>query len=91
MEIPVHGPSRRSVTHGSALCALMVMGIGGWLTPAAEGADPTEIVLLGTLHGAHRKNARYSVDILRDMIVELKPAAIPIRAPAGHLAGSRAL
>lgn len=58
-----------------------MIGFCGLSTPAAKGADSTEIVLLGTLHGTHRENARYSRDILRDLIVTLKPAAILIELP----------
>jgi hypothetical protein len=63
------------------LCALTLMGTFGWSTPAARGADSTEIVLLGTIHDAHQKNARYSVAVLRDLIVKLKPAAILVELP----------
>src|ERR1035441_3337295 len=63
------------------LCVLTLMGTLGLPAPAAEGADSTEIVLLGTLHDGHQKNARYSVAVLRDLIVKLKPAAILIELP----------
>jgi hypothetical protein len=46
------------------------------LAIAAHAADPTEVVLLGTLHGMHQQNPRYSLDTLRDLLVKLKPAAI---------------
>lgn len=36
---------------------------------------------MGTLHGMHPQNSRYSVDILRDLIVRLKPGAILIEPP----------
>lgn len=64
------------------ICALLLtIGACGLSTPAARGADSTEIVLLGTLHGRHQQNARYSLDILRDLIVKLKPVAILIELP----------
>ena len=51
-------------------------------TQAASRAAPTtEIVLLGTLHGFHSRNVKYSVDILRAMIVALEPSAILVELP----------
>jgi len=52
-----------------------------FIPSAATCADTTEVVILGTLHGMHQKNARYSLDTLRSLIVELKPAAILIELP----------
>ena len=63
------------------LCVLTLIGTLGLSAPAAKGADSTEIVLLGTLHDGHQKNARYSVAVLRDLIVKLKPAAILVELP----------
>ena len=50
------------------LCVLTLIGTLGLSAPAAKGADSTEIVLLGTLHDGHQKNARYSVAVLRYLI-----------------------
>src|SRR6266496_2719696 len=49
--------------------------------PPARGADTTEVILLGTLHGEHKENSRYSLETLRDLIVKLKPAAILVELP----------
>lgn len=48
---------------------------------AAPAPDTTEIVLLGTLHHRHQENKAYSVDILRAIIVALKPSAILVEMP----------
>jgi hypothetical protein len=63
----------------NAVFALLTIGFCG--LSSAKGAESTEIVLLGTLHGVHQQNARYSLEILRDLIVQLKPAAILIELP----------
>jgi hypothetical protein len=62
-------------------CALFLVGLCGLSVLPAKAVDPTEIVLLGTIHGSHQQNARYSLDILRDLIVRLKPAAILVELP----------
>jgi hypothetical protein len=59
----------------------LAAGTVGLSVSRAEGADPTEVVILGTAHDEHHQNARYSLEILRDLIVNLKPAAILIEAP----------
>lgn len=69
------------MTHLSSIPALLLLGIYGLPIPAAKGVDSTEVVLMGTLHGMHQQNSRYSVDILRDLIVRLKPGAILIELP----------
>src|SRR5260370_24323105 len=69
------------MTHLSSIPALLLLGIYGLPIPTAKGADSMEVVLLGTIHGMHQQNLRYSVDVLRDLIVRLKPGAILIELP----------
>ncbi len=38
-------------------------------------ADPTEIIVLGTIHSAHNENEHYSPDRLREILLALRPAA----------------
>jgi hypothetical protein len=64
----------------TATCTIFLIGCCSSVR-VAKGADSTEIVLLGTLHGTHQQNARYSLDILRDLIVKLKAAAVLIELP----------
>jgi hypothetical protein len=47
-------------------------------------ADPglAEVILLGTIHGRHQQNPRYSPQVLRDLIVRLKPAVILVELPS---------
>lgn len=42
---------------------------------------PTEVVLLGALHGYHEKNPHYTLKILRDIIVSCKPQSILVELP----------
>jgi hypothetical protein len=58
-----------------------MVGLCGLSVLPAKAVDPTKIVLLGTIHGSHQQNPRYSLDILRDLIVKLKPAAILVELP----------
>jgi hypothetical protein len=44
-------------------------------------APPTQVVLLGTQHGAHKTSANYSLEVLRRVLVTIKPAAILIEQP----------
>ena len=66
--------------HSGLVCTLVAIGIGGVTSPT-RGAESTEVVILGTLHDLHQQNARYSLDILRDLIVKLRPVAILIELP----------
>ena len=66
----------------SSIPILLPVLLCGLRTPAAPAADAAQVILLGTLHGTHHQNSRYSVEILRDLIVRLKPGAILIELPA---------
>ena len=61
-----------------AAAALVLMALA---VARLSGADPADLVVLGTLHGMHRQNPRYSAAILRDLIVKAKPAVILIELP----------
>lgn len=50
-------------------------------TTVSVDSDRTELVILGTLHGFHNENSKYSKETLRDIIVTLKPAAILFELP----------
>ena len=49
--------------------------------PVSQASARTEIILLGTLHGLHNTNANYSLEVLRRIIVALKPSAILVELP----------
>lgn len=38
--------------------------------------DKTEVVIVGTMHGYHDQNPLYSREVLRDILMDLRPAAI---------------
>ena len=42
---------------------------------------PTQVVILGTLHGSHKTSTNYSLEVLRKVIVAMKPAAILVEQP----------
>lgn len=58
------------------LLLIPTSGYGGVEPVAALRSTPTQVVIIGTLHGGHRENSRYSSEILRKLIRELKPDAI---------------
>ena len=41
----------------------------------------TQVVIIGTIHSAHHKNPKYSPDILKEVILSLKPDVILIELP----------
>ena len=69
------------IIYSSLISALILIGNYIVPVPTARAADSTEVVLLGTIHGMHQQNPQYSVAILRDLIVSLKPGAILIELP----------
>jgi hypothetical protein len=44
----------------------------------------TEVIIIGTLHGAHNQNPRYSEDALREILLALKPDAILVEMYSRH-------
>jgi hypothetical protein len=48
---------------------------------AATASVPTQVIILGTLHGFHKANTNYSLDVLRNVIVAMKPSAILVELP----------
>jgi len=61
----------------SLLCAALSFAWAG----ATLGRAPTQVIILGTLHGSHRTCTNYSLEVLRKVIVAMKPAAILIEQP----------
>jgi hypothetical protein len=51
---------------------------------SARGTVPTQVIILGTLHGSHRTSTNYSLEVLRQAIVTIKPAAILIEKQPDH-------
>ncbi len=47
----------------------------------APAPIPTQVIILGTLHGSHEANTNYSLEVLRKIIVAVKPAAILVEQP----------
>ncbi|NIM06294.1 MAG: hypothetical protein GTO55_07905, partial [Armatimonadetes bacterium] len=50
-----------------------------------EKAKPTEVIIIGTMHGTHNKAKQYTVDELRKILLALKPAAICVEMFKGNI------
>lgn len=57
------------------------------LYKATTFAEPqkTQVVIIGTLHKGHYKNPKYGPEILKEIILSLKPDAILIEAPLSQV------
>lgn len=64
------------------LAVLAALAISALLAVGAESERRTEIIVVGGLHGMHKQNPKYSPEILRNVIVNAKPAAILSELPA---------
>ena len=52
---------------------------------APPEAKKTQVVILGTIHTAHYKSRKYSPEILKEIILSLKPGAILIERPLSQV------
>ena len=43
---------------------------------ASSGTKKTEVIIIGTIHEKHYKNPHYSPEVLRDIVLLLKPDVI---------------
>ncbi len=58
------------------LCCVLYAGDGLAESQTAVEAKKTEVVIIGTIHGGHYKNPKYTPEILKEIILSLKPDAI---------------
>ena len=49
---------------------------------ARPDSPASEVVIVGTIHAYHQKNARYTQEVLRDILVACEPNAILVELPA---------
>jgi hypothetical protein len=63
-------------THAINQCAL---------ADASIDDDKTQVMIIGTIHAAHHKNPKYSPEILKQIVLSLKPAAILIELPLSQV------
>ena len=42
-------------------------------SPRAGGLRPSEVIIVGTIHGEHRTSKRYSTDVLRRLLIAMHP------------------
>ena len=69
---------------------LLILVMAFYRLAAAEDAAPkpspvTEVVIVGTLHQGHYQNPHYSPDVLKDILVRLKPSAILNELPLSQI------
>jgi hypothetical protein len=65
--------------------AFLELSVARPFQKAEPDSQRTEIVLVGTLHGSHNDNPHYSSQDLRQIIADLKPAAIMIEIPRNQM------
>ena len=71
----------KTIFAASALLAIGSLTARPQTNVTAIPPAPTQVVILGTLHDAHRTNRNYSFDTLRNLILTLKPSAILVELP----------
>lgn len=49
---------------------------GSSIVDISSGTEKTEVIIIGTIHNKHHQNPHYSPEVLRDIILSLKPDAI---------------
>jgi hypothetical protein len=75
-----------------AVLLLICCGLYGCGSHSAAATDvstenkKTQVVIIGTIHSAHYKNPKYSPDILKEIILSLKPDAILNELPLSRVA-----
>ncbi len=57
-------------------CFILFISHGHAQTENDYSAKKTEIVIIGTIHSTHYENPSYSPDILKEIILSLKPDVI---------------
>ena len=59
-----------------AMCSMLAVSSG-----AESAAQPTEVVIIGTIHAEHLKSESYSPEVLLEILLAVKPDAILIELP----------
>ncbi len=66
------------------LCGLPAVNSSA-ATDVSTEAQKTEVVIVGTIHSAHFKNPKYSSEILKEIILSLRPDAILNELPLSQV------
>lgn len=82
------------ITRRDTLISGLAAAASGLLLPACQaapsapaGADGrTQVYVLGTLHGYHRRSERYSLDVLRRALIRAKPDRLLAEIPPDRIA-----
>ena len=67
------------------LSVSLCYGIGSAESRVPPETKKTQVVIIGTIHGSHYKNPKYSPEILRQIILSLKPDAILNELPLSQV------
>jgi hypothetical protein len=67
------------------LSVSLCYGIGSTGPQVPPEIPKTQVVIIGTIHGSHYKNPNYSPEILRQIILSLKPNAILNELPLSQV------
>ena len=64
------------------ILAALLTFVTSAMNTVADAQDLTEVIVIGGLHSMHKQSQKYSPEILRDVIVSVKPDAILSELPA---------
>ncbi len=64
---------------------LVFLVLAGCAPPRAPAPRPTEVIVLGMIHGEHRKSTRYSLEVLEGIIGRIHPTHILAEIPPARL------
>ncbi len=66
-------------------CSLLQPALAyGEVGPPAK-AEKTEVIIIGTIHELHLRNKRYSPEVLKEILLELKPDAVLNELPLSQV------
>ncbi len=55
-------------------------------SPPARGSRKTQVIMIGTIHGAHRTSERFSTDVLRRLLRAIRPDLVLTEIPPNRFA-----
>lgn len=67
------------------ICCTLCAGINFAEQQASSEVEKTEVVIIGTIHGKHYKNSKYSPEVLKETILALNPDGILNELPLSRV------
>ncbi len=80
--------TRRAAILGSIASGIVVHPLIGCARPSIPQGT-TRLTILGTIHSTHRQSRSYSLDVLREAIIEAKPDVILTEIPPDRIAEAK--